>query len=74
MSAWAWPRSCPWSDATFDAALSSLVIGFMSDPDRGVSEMARITRPGGAVAVCMWDIDGGGMTMLRYVLGCSARG
>jgi SAM-dependent methyltransferase len=57
----------PWSDATFDAALSSLVIGFMSDPDRGVSEMARITRPGGAVAVCMWDIDGGGMTMLRYV-------
>lgn len=56
----------PWPDGTFDAALSSLVIGFMSDPDRGMSEMARITRPGGAVAACMWDIAGGGMTMLRY--------
>ncbi len=56
----------PWPDASFDAALSSLVIGFMRDPDRGVSEMARVTRPGGTVAACMWDIAGGGMTMLRY--------
>lgn len=55
----------PWADGTFDAALSSLVIGFMRDPDRGVREMARVTRPGGTVAVCMWDIAGGGMTMLQ---------
>ena len=55
----------PWRDGRFDAALSSLVIGFMADPDRGVREMARVTRPGGAVAVCMWDIATGGMTMLR---------
>ena len=56
----------PWSDATFDAALASLVIGFMRDADQGVREMARVTRPGGIVALCMWDIAGGGMTMLRY--------
>jgi len=55
----------PWDDDRFDAALSSLVIGFMHDPDRGVREMARVTRPGGTVAVCMWDLVGGGMTMLR---------
>jgi ubiquinone/menaquinone biosynthesis C-methylase UbiE len=54
----------PWPDDTFDATLSSLVIGFMSDADRGVREMARVTRPGGTVAACMWDIPGGGMTML----------
>ena len=54
-----------WSDGEFDAALSSLVIAFMSDPDRGVREMARVTRPGGTVAACMWDIATGGMTMLR---------
>jgi SAM-dependent methyltransferase len=55
----------PWSDGEFDVALSSLVIGFMKDPDQGVREMARVTRPGGTVAACMWDIAGGGMTMLR---------
>jgi SAM-dependent methyltransferase len=54
----------PWADGTFDAALSSLVIGFMRDADRGVREMARVTRPGGAVAACMWDLATGGMTML----------
>lgn len=55
----------PWEEGWFDAALSSLVIGFMRDPDQGVREMARVTRPGGTVAACMWDIAGGGMTMLR---------
>jgi SAM-dependent methyltransferase len=55
----------PWADGEFDATLSSLVIGFMKDPDQGVREMARVTRPGGTVAACMWDIAGGGMTMLR---------
>jgi SAM-dependent methyltransferase len=55
----------PWPDASFDATLSSLVIAFMADADKGVAEMARVTRPGGTVAACMWDIAGGGMTMLR---------
>jgi len=55
----------PWTDGTFDAALSQLVIGFMRDPDSGVAEMRRVTRPGGTVAACMWDIAGGGMSMLR---------
>ena len=54
----------PFGDDSFDAALSSLVIGFMRDADAGAREMARVTRPGGVVAECMWDIPGGGMTML----------
>src|SRR3954453_657488 len=54
----------PWADGAFDAALASLVIAFMRDPDAGLREMARVTRPGGTVALCMWDIAGGGMTML----------
>jgi SAM-dependent methyltransferase len=58
-------EALPWADGEFDAALSSLVIGFMRDPDAGVGEMARVTRSGGTVAACMWDTAGGGMTMLR---------
>ena len=55
----------PWADGTFDKSLSSLVVAFMRDADRGIAEMGRVTRPGGTVAACMWDIAGGGMTMLR---------
>ena len=63
----------PWEDASFDAALACLVIAFMEDADQGVREMARVTRPGGNVAACMWDTAGGGMTMLR-IFWSAARG
>src|SRR3954469_23976558 len=49
-------EALPWDDGAFDAALSQLVIAFMRDPDQGVREMARVTRDGGTVAVCMWDL------------------
>jgi ubiquinone/menaquinone biosynthesis C-methylase UbiE len=54
----------PFADDTFDVALSSLVIAFMRDADAGAREMARVTKPGGVVAECMWDLPGGGMRML----------
>ena len=54
----------PFEDESFDVTLSSLVIAFMRDADAGTREMARVTKPGGVVAHCMWDIPGGGMTML----------
>jgi ubiquinone/menaquinone biosynthesis C-methylase UbiE len=47
----------PYSDDEFDVSLASLVVGFMSDPHRGLAEMARVTRPGGTVAVCFWDLN-----------------
>jgi SAM-dependent methyltransferase len=58
-------EALPWPDGSFDAAVCSLVVAFMKDADGGVREMARVTRPGGSVAACMWDIAGGGMTMLN---------
>jgi SAM-dependent methyltransferase len=45
----------PYSDDTFDAALAQLVVHFMADPVAGLAEMARVTRPGGVVAACVWD-------------------
>lgn len=49
----------PFADRTFDAALAQLVVHFMADPVAGIAEMARITRPGGVVAACVWDHAGG---------------
>jgi SAM-dependent methyltransferase len=54
----------PWGDGEFDAALASLVVAFMRDAGAGTREMARVTKPGGVVAACMWDVPGGGMRML----------
>lgn len=48
----------PFPDARFDAALAQLVVHFMKDPVAGLSEMARVTRPGGVVAACVWDHAG----------------
>ena len=41
-------------------AFHQLVVHFMADPVKGISEMARVTRPGGTVAACVWDHAGGG--------------
>ena len=57
-------ESLPFADHTFDAALSQLVVNFMSDPAAGVHEMARVTRAQGVVASCVWDYAGE-MTLLR---------
>ena len=49
----------PFEDRAFDAALAQLVVHFMTDPVAGLHEMARVVRPGGVVAACVWDHAGG---------------
>jgi SAM-dependent methyltransferase len=53
-------EALPFSEGAFDGALAQLVVHFMSSPVAGLSEMARVTRPGGVVVACVWD-HGGGM-------------
>lgn len=50
----------PFPDATFGACLAQLVVHFMADPVGGLGEMARVTRPDGVVAACVWDHAGHG--------------
>jgi ubiquinone/menaquinone biosynthesis C-methylase UbiE len=50
----------PFPAGRFDAAVMALVIIFVPDPAKGVTEMARVVRPGGTVATYMWDMLGGG--------------
>jgi SAM-dependent methyltransferase len=51
-------ESLPFGDGAFDAALAQLVVHFMADPVAGLREMARVTRPAGVVAACVWDHAG----------------
>ena len=50
----------PFSPNSFDAAVMALVIFFVPEPIKGVSEMARAVCPGGTVATYAWDMMGGG--------------
>lgn len=52
-------EALPFPDDAFDAALAQLVVHFMADPVAGLTEMRRVTRPGGVVAACVWDHAGG---------------
>ncbi|MDQ3691546.1 MAG: class I SAM-dependent methyltransferase [Chloroflexota bacterium] len=49
----------PFADGAFDVSLAQLVVHFMSDPVAGLAEMRRVTRPGGVIAACVWDLAGG---------------
>jgi SAM-dependent methyltransferase len=45
----------PFEDATFDAVISNLLMPHVSDLPAVVSELVRVTRPGGRVALTTWD-------------------
>jgi ubiquinone/menaquinone biosynthesis C-methylase UbiE len=53
----------PFGDGTHDAAVMALVLFFVPDPAKGVAEMVRVVRPGGAVTAYAWDILGGGFPL-----------
>jgi ubiquinone/menaquinone biosynthesis C-methylase UbiE len=48
-------QALPFEDATFDIVVSALVINFISDPVRALSEMRRVSRADGLVAGYVWD-------------------
>ena len=48
----------PFESGAFDASLAQLVVHFMAEPVAGIREMARVTRPRGLVAACVWDHAG----------------
>ena len=48
----------PVPDDAVDAVVSGLVLNFVDDPATMVAEMLRAARPGGIVAVYVWDYAG----------------
>jgi ubiquinone/menaquinone biosynthesis C-methylase UbiE len=55
----------PLEAAGFDAAVSGLMLNFLPRPGVGLAELGRVTRPGGQVAVYVWDYAGQ-MELMRY--------
>ena len=53
------------TEASFDYAVSGLVLNFVPDKPKALSEMARIVRPGGTVGLYVWDYAGQ-MQIMRY--------
>ncbi len=50
----------PFPADRFDSATMALVVFFLPDPAKGLSEMRRVVCPGGTVASYAWDLFGGG--------------
>jgi SAM-dependent methyltransferase len=50
----------PFPDASFEAASMALVLFFVPDPAKGVSEMVRVVRPGGTVSAYVWNFVAAG--------------
>ncbi len=50
---------------TYDVAVSGLMLNLVPRPDRAVEEMTRAVRPGGVVALYVWDYAGR-MDLIRH--------
>jgi SAM-dependent methyltransferase len=57
--------SLPYQTACFDAVVSGLALNFVPEPAVALSEMVRVTRVGGAIALYVWDYAGE-MQLMRY--------
>lgn len=58
-------QALPEADGGFDIAVSGLVLNFVADKRAMIGEMARIVRPGGLVALYVWDYAGH-MQVMRH--------
>jgi SAM-dependent methyltransferase len=59
-------RALPVANHEFDAAVSGLVLNFVPDQLKVVTEMRRATRPGGKIAVYVWDYAGEMQLIRRF--------
>ena len=46
----------PFADATFDAVVANFLLLHLGRPERAVTGFARVLRPGGRVALTVWDV------------------
>jgi SAM-dependent methyltransferase len=49
----------PLPDHALDRVLSLLVLHFIPQTGQALAEMRRVSKPGGVIAACVWDVRGG---------------
>ena len=60
-------EALPFDDASFDAVVSTVGIMFASRPEAAAAELARVTRPGGRIALTTWAHDGNIFRMFQVM-------
>lgn len=58
-------QNLPFGAVEFDRVVSGLVLNFVPDKAHAAAELARVTRPGGMVALYVWDYAGR-MELMRH--------
>jgi SAM-dependent methyltransferase len=56
----------PVADSAFDVAVSGLVLNFIPDQAKAMTEMRRVVRQGGMIAAYVWDYAGEMQLMRRF--------
>ena len=54
-------------DQDFDAIISTFGVMFCGNPSQAASEMARVCKPGGRMALAIWDNHGGVFDMFELI-------
>jgi SAM-dependent methyltransferase len=57
--------SLPAETSAYGAIVSGLMLNFVPEPEQAAAEMARVARPGGTVALYVWDYAGE-MQLMRH--------
>jgi SAM-dependent methyltransferase len=58
-------QALPLGNACKDVVVAGLVLNFVPDMHKALTEMRRVARPGGRVAFYVWDYPGGGLAFVH---------
>ena len=66
-------QNLPAGDGQIDVVTSGLVLNFVPDMQKALSEMQRVLKPGGLLSFYVWDYPGGGMGFIDVFWKAAAR-